>query len=222
MNRNSLWRRRVEMLLALTGWFALCLQLYLGVRIGLEHGVPWSATVMNYFSYFTILTNLLLAIGLTVPLLAPASRWGRFLQQPALRSATLVYITIVAVIYALLLRQLWNPTGLRLLGDTLLHRVIPAAYLVYWLLFVPPARLRWWVALQWLSFPGLYLAYTLLRGALINRYPYPFLNVGKLGYSGVLFNSMMLALVFVAMGTLIIVYDRHLKTLPVRSLRRDS
>jgi len=210
------------MLLALTGWFALGLQLYLGVRIGLEHGVPWSATVINYFSYFTILTNLLLAIGLSVPLLAPASRWGRVFQQPAMRSATLVYITIVALVYALLLRQLWNPTGLRLLGDTLLHRVIPAAYLVYWLLFVPPARLRWWVALQWLSFPTLYLAYTLLRGALINRYPYPFLNVLKLGYSGVLVNALMLALAFVAMSSLIIVYDRHLKTLSVRSQRRDS
>jgi len=211
----------VELVLALSGWFALSLQLGLGVRAGLAHGVPWPDTVLNYFSYFTIMTNLLLALGLSVPLLAPASRWGRFFQQPETRSASLVYITIVALVYALLLQQLWHPTGLRFFADMLLHRAIPVGYLIYWLLFVPPARLRWWGALQWLVFPGLYLLYTLLRGALIHSYPYPFLNVLRLGYSGVLFNALLLACAFLAMSGLIIAYDRHLKTLPDRPLRRD-
>ncbi|MDN0082976.1 Pr6Pr family membrane protein [Crenobacter sp. SG2305] len=207
--------------MALSGWFALSLQLALGVRAGLAHGVPWPDTVLNYFSYFTIMTNLLLALGLSVPLLAPASRWGRFFQQPEIRSASLVYITIVAVVYALLLQQLWHPTGLRLFADMLLHRAIPAGYLFYWLWFVPSGRLRWWGALQWLMFPGVYLLYTLLRGALIDTYPYPFLNVLRLGYSGVLFNALLLACAFLVMSALIIAYDRHLKTLQRRPLRRD-
>lgn len=209
--QNEKTRQVFELALLSLAWFALVLQLCLGVVAELERGVAWQWTVFNYFSYFTILTNLFLAAGLTVPRLRPQSRFGHFLLRPTVRSASLVYIAVVALVYAALLRHLWNPTGWRWLGDVLLHDVIPIGYFVHWVLFVPHARLRWRDALLWLAYPGGYLAYTLLRGEFVGLYPYPFLNVLRLGYQGVLVNSAFLALAFVAMGWLVVILDRHVK-----------
>ncbi|RXZ42576.1 Pr6Pr family membrane protein [Crenobacter cavernae] len=217
--KNHQTRRAFEVALLTAGWFALGLQLYHGVAAGLAQGVPWPISVFNFFSYFTILTNLLLAAGLTLPLLFPDRRFSRFLGRPAARSASLTYIAIVGVVYELLLRELWHPTGLQWLADLMLHDAIPLGYFVYWVLYVPPARLRWHDALRWLAYPAAYLGYTLLRGTFLGHYPYPFLNVLHLGYEGVLLNSAFLAMAFFAMGSLVVALDARLKA--ARTVRSD-
>lgn len=39
--------------------------------------------------------------------------------------------------------------------------------------------------LLWLSFPLLWIVYTIIRGAIVNLYPYPFLNPANGGYASV-------------------------------------
>jgi hypothetical protein len=191
---------------AVLGWFALALQLYL-----MLHRVPVGemlSSVISFFSFFTILTNLLVAVVLTAAVFRP--RWGKWFHRPSVQAGSAVYIGIVGIVYQLLLRQLWNPQGAQWLADFLLHSVIPLGYVVYWLLFAPRTGLQWKDALAWLAYPAVYLIYILARGAAIGVYPYPFVDVTVLGYAGVFVRAAMFLVVFLVMGLLAVAVGRSL------------
>ena len=63
---------------ALSAWFALLLQFPLAIATSRANGVTVISAVIAYFSFFTILTNLIVALGLSFSLLAPNSRRGRY------------------------------------------------------------------------------------------------------------------------------------------------
>jgi len=194
---------------ALLGWFALALQLYLMLVQSL---VPERlGTMITFFSFFTILTNILTASVFTAVAFQPKHGWGKWLCRPSVQAATAVYIAIVGMVYQLLLRQLWNPQGAQWVADVLLHSMVPVGYVVYWLLFAPRAELSWKDSVTWLIYPGVYLVYVLARGAVSGLYPYPFVDVNVLGYGGVLARSGLLVLVFLGMGLLVVAVGRRVR-----------
>jgi hypothetical protein len=193
---------------ALLGWFALLLQLYLILAQSPDGALAMVGTVITYFSFFTILTNFLVALVLTATVLSPATGWGQFFCRPSVQAGTAAYIAIVGIVYRLLLRQLWNPQGLQWVADAILHDVIPVGYVVYWLVFGPRTGLRWKDAVGWLAYPGVYLVYVLARGAVSGLYPYPFMDVKVLGYGGVMAHAAVLLLVFLGMGLLVVAVGR--------------
>jgi hypothetical protein len=194
---------------ALLGWFALALQLYLMLVQSL---VPERlGTVITFFSFFTILTNILTASVFTAVAFQPKHGWGKWLCRPSVQAATAVYIAIVGMVYQLLLRQLWNPQGAQWVADVLLHSMVPVGYVVYWLLFAPRAGLSWKDSVTWLIYPGVYLVYVLARGAVSGLYPYPFVDVNVLGYGGVLARSGLLMIVFLGMGLLVVAVGRRVR-----------
>ena len=84
---------------------------------------------------------------------------------------------------------------------------IPIVVVVDWLVDPARHRLPLWVAAAWLAYPGAYLAYTLVRGAIVDWYPYPFVDVSELGYGGValrcaglLVGFVVASLAFVVIG----------------------
>ena len=81
--------------------------------------------------------NILVALAMTLPWLAPESKLGAFFLRPSVRTAIACYIIIVSAVYYAILRKLWNPEGLQYLADTIEHCVAPALYIVAWLVFVP-------------------------------------------------------------------------------------
>ena len=190
---------------AVLGWFALALQLYL-MLITMPAGATLS-TVITFFSFFTILTNLLVAMVFTVA--GFRLEWGKWFNRPSVQAGSVVYIAIVGASYQLLLRHLWNPQGAQWVADSLLHSVIPLGYILYWLLFRPRPGLRWKDALAWLVYPAVYLVYVLVRGALIGIYPYPFVDVTVLGYGGVLVRAGVFLLVFLGTGLLVVAMSRR-------------
>jgi hypothetical protein len=195
---------------AFLGWFALALQLYLML---VQAPAPERlGTLITFFSFFTILTNILTASAFTAVAFQPKDGWGKWLCGPSVQAATAVYIAIVGMVYQLLLRQLWNPQGAQWLADVLLHSIVPVGYVVYWLLFAPRAGLSWKDSVTWLIYPGVYLVYILARGAVSGLYPYPFVDVNVLGYGGVLARSGLLMLVFLGMGLLVVAVGRRVRT----------
>ena len=194
---------------ALLGWFALALQLYLML---VQAPAPERlGALIIFFSFFTILTNILTALVFTAVALQPKGGWGQWLRRPSVQAATAVYIAIVGMVYQLLLRQLWNPQGAQFVADVLLHSVIPVGYVLYWLLFAPRAGLTWKDAVTWLIYPGVYLVYILARGAVSGLYPYPFVDVKVLGYPGVLARAAGFLLVFLGMGLLVVAVGRWMR-----------
>ena len=185
-------------------WLALILQIYLTVTLSIDRGLGLWVGIARYFGYFTILTNLLVALAFTVPLVRPRTRWGQFFSHPNVRSAIAVYIAVVGITYSLLLRQIWDPQGWQLVADRMLHDVSPILYIVFWFLFVPKAALRWHHLPAWLIYPLVYLSIVLIRGAIFKWYPYPFVEADKLGYPQVFMNVIMLCIGFCVVGAVFI------------------
>jgi hypothetical protein len=190
---------------AALAWFAIVLQYALTIA---NSGAPVLEATVRYLSFFTILTNILVAVALTLPWLSPRSQIGLFFAKPSVRSAILTYIIIVAVIYHYLLAKLWDPQGWQYVADTIEHVVTPALYAIDWVLFVPKGTLRWRSAFVWLLYPLGYALYSLIHGAVTEFYPYPFLDVAEFGYRDILLNMGVLVLVFFGLALALILIDR--------------
>ncbi|MEZ5920597.1 MAG: Pr6Pr family membrane protein [Parvularculaceae bacterium] len=190
---------------ALIAWAALILQF----RIFVFDPAPPPAGVAlaNYFSYFTILTNILVALALSASALGKPDS---FLNRPSVRAAIAVYIAVVAIVYHIILNSLWKPAGWYLVANILLHYVTPALFWIDWVLFAPKRGLKFSMPLTWIIFPALYSVEALARGALTDFYPYPFLDAGALGYMRVFLNIAVMVCVFELAGAGVIALSRVL------------
>ncbi len=191
------------------GLVAVAGQYWLGTQG--KGGAALPASSVHFFSFFTILTNLLTAAALLAPVVAPESGLGRFLDRPSVRTAIVGYIVIVGTVYYALLRKLDNATGLPLYLEYVLHYVMPPLFVLDWLLFVPKGEIGWRNGVGSLAYPTAYLAWTLAHGAFAGWYPYPFIDVSKLGYGRMLLNSAGLILAFLAVELLLVALDRLIK-----------
>lgn len=192
------------------GTLALVFAKYWYVTAG-ESGAQLLASSVHFFSFFTILTNLLVAVALLAPVVAPQTRLARFLERPSVRTAIVGYIIIVGTVYFALLRGLTNATGPSLYVELALHYVTPPLFVLDWLLFVAKGETPWRNGLDSLAYPLVYLVWILVLGAYAGWYPYPFLDVLELGYGRVLLNVAGLILVFLALELLLVAIDRLIK-----------
>jgi hypothetical protein len=183
------------------GWFAIIGQFYIFIE---RAATSLLESVIQLLSFFTILTNLLVALCFSFLWLKPQSGLGKFFTKPQTRSALTIYIVVVGAIYNIILRFLWNPQGLQKVVDEMLHSIIPILFLVYWFVAVPKNNLQWKNIWAWLIYPLAYFAYTLVRGELVGWYPYPFMDVNKLGYSDVLINSFFITSFFVVLSFILV------------------
>jgi hypothetical protein len=192
-------------LMAIAGWFALIGQFYL-IIVGKQASVP--ETIVRYFTFYTILTNILIAVCCTVLLLKPDAGLGKFFSKTTTLTAITVNIIIVGATYNAILRWLWKPQGLQYVVDELLHLIIPLAFVVFWLIFVPRGGLKWNSIFLWTIYPLVYLAVILIRGAFSGYYPYPFVDVVKLGYPQTLLHSAGIAIAFIVIALLFVGLDK--------------
>jgi hypothetical protein len=202
---------------AVLGWLALILQLYLSLE---NTKVSVAESLLRYFSYFTILTNLLAALAFTAVWLNWQNGLSRWLRSSNALSAVTVYIFIVGVVYNAILRALWEPQGLQRPVDEYLHTVQPLYFLLFWLLYVPKKDIKWKYAITWLCYPALYIVYLLLLGMLTQFYPYPFADVGKLGYVTALLNGLAIISGFFIAALVLIAASRIMKNQPQSNVSR--
>jgi hypothetical protein len=202
-------RRRFVAVAAVLGWAGLSIQLYLVFYSRWTLGASLLGGLLSFFSYFTVLSNTLVATVLTCQLTSRESAARRWFLQPWVSSGVAVSIAVVALAYNLLLRHLWHPEGWQWLADELMHDVMPVLFLGYWWLYVPKGALRWRHIPLWMIYPLVYFAYALLRGHLLAVYPYPFVDVGKLGYPQVFLNAGGLLAGFVVIALLVVGLDRR-------------
>ena len=186
-------KKQFAAVIAITGWLALIGQLYLLIQ-----NSPWplGEVIIRYFSYFTILGNILVATYLTSVSLQKDNT--AFFMRAGVQTAITVYIIVVGIIYNLVLRFLWAPQGLQRVVDELLHTLLPVLAVVYWVKYVPKATLRYKDCFTWMLFPFAYILYVIIRGAASGFYPYAFIDVTLLGYPRALLNGS--GIVFLFMG----------------------
>ncbi|WP_284177140.1 Pr6Pr family membrane protein [Rhabdaerophilum sp. SD176] len=161
-----------------------------------------------FLGFYTILTNLLVTACCLARLIGP---WPAFWPEPGRALAGLaLQIGLVGLVYHLLLSDLWAPAGLHFWADQGVHTAVPLLFVAYWALFAPKAALVWRDSLRWLLYPAGYFVYALVRGAADGWYPYPFLDVGRLGYGPVLANGLGIAVILFAAGLGMVAVSRVL------------
>lgn len=204
--------RIIALVGALLGWFAVITQLYLMME---NRVVSVPGTLLRFFAFFTIDTNIIVALCFTFIFLGNKYRLGLFFSKASTVTAITVYITIVGIVYNVILRSTWDPQGMQKTVDELLHTVIPALFIVFWLIFVPIEQLKWKTAFPWLIYPILYMTYAIIHGAITKFYPYPFVDVNDLGYTKALLNAggillviFLLSLALIATGKLMKKFDK--------------
>ena len=186
--------RAFHLLTFLVTAFGLGLQLVLviqGHRVLDEQHPPDLATrLVRYCSYLTIWANALVAWS-TLTLALGRDRDTRVWR--ALRLDAVVLILLAGVVHFFFLRPLLDLHGWDLVADRTLHMVVPAFAVVGWLVLGPRGRASRADLGPFLVIPIGWLAYTLVRGALVSWYPYPFIDVDAHGYGPVLLNCLGVA-----------------------------
>lgn len=107
-------------------------------------------------------------------------------------TAVTTFILIVGAVYQIVLRSIWEPTGLQYIVDELLHTIIPLYMLGYWFFHVKEPDLRLNALFKWMLYPLLYMALITIRGSFSGYYPYPFLNIGEIGYESAIINTSII------------------------------
>ncbi|ALN61227.1 putative membrane protein [Lysobacter antibioticus] len=202
--RKDLRIRFASAAIAALAWFGVLLQLWLSIRLAQHNGKSAFDGLIALLGYFTVLTNLFVALVFSQPFVFGDTRFGRWLGGDMLRGCATTSIAMVGIAYHFLLRNVWAPEGWQWVADVALHYATPLAALGYWLAFPPARALALRSVLIWCPYPAAYLLYALVRGELLGSYPYHFIDVGALGYGKVLVNSLWLLLGFVLVGGAIV------------------
>jgi hypothetical protein len=163
---------------------------------------------VNFFSYFTNISNILGVAVFVVGGLALLRRGTHVSDY--LRGATCLYLMVTGAVYWTLLANTITPVVIPWTNDVV-HGVMPAAAIMDWLIAPPGRRLLQSRALYWLVFPLVYLAYSLIRGPIVQWYPYPFLDPRTRGYVHVTLMSIAVTAVFLLFTVLIVAAGNWLR-----------
>jgi hypothetical protein len=172
------------------------------VAIGVQMGTLAGQSVLNpvnYFSYFTIDSNLI-AVGV---LLVSAAWWNEPVSPrlDLVRGAAVVYMSVTGIVFTLLLPNTDVDTAIPWV-NTVVHELMPLVMVADWLLNPPAERLTLRQGALWLSFPLLWIVYTIIRGAIVNHYPYPFVNPANGGYASVTVYCVAILVAMLAVSAL--------------------
>lgn len=201
---------RTTLALAAAAWFGVLLQFVLLMQDAAAGKFSFGHALLLYFGFFTILTNLLAALALTLPWLASATRLGRFLGRPGVQTAVAASLGLVGLVYHLVLRSLWHPQGWVLVADVTMHYVVPIGFVLHWWWHVPTASLHVRRIPAWSSYPLAYAAYALVRGELTGLWPYPFIDAAALGYAAVARNTAVLLVLYATLCVVLVAVGRRL------------
>ncbi len=191
---------------AAAGVAAIVGQLITSLDYWPNHGVTNIAlSVVNFFSFFTILSNVGAIVVMLVGAAILVTNKG---HDPAwfnlLRGSVATYMIVTGIVYNLLLRGIQLPQGATLeWSNEILHVAVPIALLLDWLFTPGRAEIAWSNLWKILVFPIVWVTYTLVRGPFTPNevlgepywYPYPFLNpnLSANGYFSVAFYVILIA-----------------------------
>jgi len=178
---------------------------------------PW-----EYFSYFTIQTSLLAIVTLSV---AGYFAWTGRAETRVLnivRLSTVTFTVVVTLVYNMLLRGLPDAAAdgdyvWPILPNEILHVWAAIFMLIDWILSSRRINLRVRTIFWVLLFPLVWLAYSIVRGLMVDWWPYWFINPNEpAGVTGMLtyIFGIMLFLLTIAIALI------GLQRITVRAFRK--
>lgn len=209
---------------------AIVAQLAQSYAVWTGGGFPHPETLfVNFFSYFTIDSNVGAAVVLLIGAVVLLSKRDDPRWFGVLRGCVTAYMAVTWIVYNMLLRGVNVSEGATVpWSNEILHVVGPLLIVVDWLFAPGRIRLKW-TALWWVvSFPIVWAIYSMVRGPLAYNhvagkdtwYPYPFLDPANSpeGYVSVAFYILLIAAIIGGLGCAVIwVSQRGRWPLPPRA-----
>ena len=194
-------RRCIYFITATTAWAALLLQLVLIIDKMTSEGATVLAAIWRFFGFFTILSNIAMAVVATMMV---------FMKPSAvMRLATVSAIAFVGIVYSVALRAMWQPTGWQAVADHMLHDATPVLFVVAWL-SSEHGTLNWRHAAWAIVAPMVYCIYALIRGAGDGWYAYWFLDPTHLDGMRLVASIAALSASFIILALVFIAIDKKL------------
>jgi hypothetical protein len=207
--------RLAHLVVAVVAWGALLFQLALsisGAAVLVDTDPPGlGARLYRYVAYFTIQSNILVAVASTVLARDPVADrpWWR-----VVRIAALVGITVTGLVHFFLLRPLLDLEGANWVADKLLHMVVPVLAVAAWAWVGPRPRVHVREMAYALAWPVLWLVWTLVVGQVDGWVPYPFLDPDEDGWGAVGIACVGITILFLLLFALYGWLDRKLRPAP--------
>lgn len=201
-------KKKTAIILALITWITLIVQLLLVVIIKSLTGDTIFDATINYLSLFSVESNIAVAMVLTMPFVFKQGPIHRFFSSNGVQAMVVVYSFMIFMIYDLVLHDLWVAEGIQFVLNYLLHNAIPLAYIVWWFNYGQRDKLKYWYSLTWLIAPIVYMTITLVRGWYTGFYPYPFIDVDRIGIATVMYNTAGMLFLFWLAGLILVWIDR--------------
>lgn len=153
--------------------------------------------VLDFISYFTILSNIVVAVVATLLWRNPHRNSGLF---RVLRLDSLIMITVTGLVYTIVLAPDAELRGWEYVSNTLEHYITPVLTVLVFILIGPRGLIRVRTIFLALVLPLIWVAYSLARGAVIDSYPYGFLDAARYGYGTVMINLIGIVGIGIVLG----------------------
>ncbi len=172
----------------------------------------------NMFLYYTNLSNLLVSIYFMLLFLYRTFNISflSFTENPVVSFSVTMIITMtflifhfVLVPYGLKNSEILVEMDIKLSECIIFHYIIPISAILYWFFYSDKTIAYPVMSLLWLGAPLLYFIFIMLRARNGNiegtksRYPYPFLDIERIGKRRFAENVFMIFAVFVALSEII-------------------
>ena len=184
---------------AILAWVAV-IQFY----VANSAGKPFLPFLAEFFTYFTIIGNVAIALYFTVQTLNIRKKLTTIFYHPGTSTAILAYSTLVAIGYHTLFEDMYEPENINISIDLLLHLILPVLFLLYWLIFEAQKVINWKIIPYFLILPFFYFLYVLMVGALFGHYPYPFFDIEDSGYGEVMLFGLGFSFAIILTGAVYI------------------
>ncbi|PVE97906.1 Pr6Pr family membrane protein [Microbacterium sp. TPD7012] len=193
-----------------------------------EYGQHMPTVIANFFSFFTIESNVLAAVALASGGIWALRQKDRTLVEPRWLAVLLVcastYMIVTGVVYNTLLRGIPLPQGATVpWSNEVLHVFVPIIMLID-VLVAPRRRALGWGAVGIAAiFPIVWVVYTLIRANLVIApatgnpywYPYPFLDPHQPGgYGAVTLYVLLIAAIIIGAAAGVVWIGRKRGTRP--------
>ncbi len=171
--------------------------------------------------YYTNLSNILCLVVMSIVLIDNIKKVqsgdikGYNDKLVKVKGATTLAILVTGVVYHFLLGDP-KAEGFFALDNIIVHYIVPAMFVLDWLIFDKRHNITLKDPLTWLIIPYAYMIYALIRGAIVGidgyiQYAYFFIDVNEYGYSGVALWALGLTVAFLLVAYLMWAVDKFIK-----------
>ena len=151
---NQALKRGFTYTIIVVGLFGIVLQFILMLQ---TRQVALTESIVRFFSFFTILSNIMVVIFFIGQLLPENRKLKVFVIKNEVATAVSMYIITVGVVYQTILRQPIPLQGWPRVADDILHLYIPLLMLLYWIAFIADKKIAATTIPYWLIYPIVYL-----------------------------------------------------------------